>query len=353
MLVCGTGLARFDRWVGRNDAATVLHVRFAVGRLILVGLVTTVALVGATGAVASTNDDVILNQTQVTNTSPYSGSGPEISGLTVTTYGDGTVSFVVQFANRAYLETGETLQIFVDLNDDGQGDVNLSIWPSFQPSYLAKWNGSGWSNIRQLPELVQASGSISERVSLSELQSDANVPVGPTIGVAVASWTEDSSGSISGPPNDALPSATGWVQHSINAPAAAATTQTTSTTTSTTPQPSPTTKPAGAKIPPPVTIEHLAALNAVSGKDVTLHILLKSRPGPTRLFKVCAQIAPSPGVLNLTQCRSLESSGANGVVPFTITYRISRLGITRVAIHASAGTATAAATAILHIAKAP
>ena len=73
------------------------------------------------------------------------------------------------------------MQIFVDVDADGKSDLNLSVWQNFSPSYLARWTGSDWTDIRELPELVQTPGMISEHMSLSELQSAAGVPLASTI----------------------------------------------------------------------------------------------------------------------------------------------------------------------------
>jgi hypothetical protein len=58
-----------------------------------------------------------------------------------------------------------------------------------------------------------------------------------------------------------------------------------------------------------------------------------------RLFKVCARADAASEIFHLTQCRSAQSSGAGGEVPFTSTYRIDRLATTSISIEASAGTA--------------
>ncbi len=197
-------------------------------RILVAGLVVLCAFGGAGLASGSVGDTGVLNQVQVSDPTGDSGSGPDLSSLAVTSYSDGTVSFNVGLANRTYLEAGESVQIFVDLNDDGTADLNLSMWPSFSPSYLARAVGSGWTNIRQLPELVQAPGSLSVRLSLVELRGDAAVPVAPTIQVWVGSWGGDAAGS--GPAEDWLPD-NNSVALSINGPTAATTTTTATTTT--------------------------------------------------------------------------------------------------------------------------
>jgi hypothetical protein len=176
------------------------------------------------------SDSGILNQTQIQDATGDSGGGPDLSSLTVTTYADRTVSLSVQFANRDFLHPGETVQIFVDVNDDGNADLNLSIWPTLDPSYLARRSGTAWTDIRQLPELMQADGSFSIRLSLDELQGDAAVPVAPAIGVAVGSWTDDpATGQPRATADDWLPSDLSWVQHQIEKPVVTTTVPTTTT----------------------------------------------------------------------------------------------------------------------------
>jgi len=197
-------------------------------RLVLVGLIFVAAISGAAVATASMSDSGILNQTQIQDATGDSGGGPDLSSLTVTTYADRTVSLSVQFANRDFLHPGETVQIFVDLNDDGNADLNLSIWPTLDPSYLARRSGTAWTDVRQLPELVQADGSFSIRLGLDELQGDAAVPVAPAIGVAVRLWTDDpTTGQPRATPDDLLPSDNSWVQHQIQKPVVTTTVPTT------------------------------------------------------------------------------------------------------------------------------
>ena len=150
--------------------------------VVLAGLLVSVASLGVAAAAGWVADNGILNQTQAPDPVGDSGGGPDVSSLTVTSYTDGTVSFSVGFANRMFIQPGESVQIFVDLNDDGNADLNLSIWPTGEPSYLAHWTGSDWASVRQLPELVQTSGSFSVRLSLADLRGAAAVPVGSGIG---------------------------------------------------------------------------------------------------------------------------------------------------------------------------
>src|SRR5579872_2760979 len=114
---------------------------FAVHRLVLVAVLVAVAVSGAGIAAASVRDSAILNQTVFRDATADSGVGVDLSSLTVTTFSDGTASFAVQFANRDFLHPHETVQLFIDLNDDGHADLNLSIWPTHEPSYLDRWSG--------------------------------------------------------------------------------------------------------------------------------------------------------------------------------------------------------------------
>jgi hypothetical protein len=162
-------------------------------------------------------DDRILNQTQVQDPAG-DARGADLSSLTVTTYADGTVSFSVRFANRDRLHQGETAQIFVDLNADGREDLNLSVWPDGTPSYLARWTGTDWANVRQLMEFVQASGSISVRLSLAELRSGAGVAIGSALGVGVRTGTvrDPATGKVDN--DDSLPNNLSLIRHLIETP---------------------------------------------------------------------------------------------------------------------------------------
>lgn len=185
----------------------------------LLGAALAVAVVGAAVADGRVADDGILNQTVAQDGVGDSGGSPDLSTLTVTTYADGTISFAVAFANRSFLHLGETVQIFVDLNDDGKEDLNLSIWPNGTPSYLDRWTGSDWADVRQLPELVQTEGQFSVRLSLQELRSAAGVDYGTTIGAVVGAWTTDpATQELRTEADDWLPDSRSWIQHQIQKP---------------------------------------------------------------------------------------------------------------------------------------
>jgi hypothetical protein len=190
-----------------------------MGRLAVIGVVLLAIATSATAASASRADDTILNQMVVQDATGDSGSGPDLSSLTITSYADGTISFVVAFANRDFIQPNETVQLFIDLDDNGSEDLNLSIWPTGDPSYLAHWTGTDWANVRQLPELQQTTGQFSVRLSLAELQSAAAVGVAPTIGVSVGSWEVDSNGNPAATPSDLLPDNNGWALFPIQKPA--------------------------------------------------------------------------------------------------------------------------------------
>jgi len=204
--------------------------RLVFSRLFVVaGLLVSVAALGVAVASGVVADNGILNQTKVQDPVGDS-SGPDLSSLTVTSYADGTVSFEVGFANRNLIAPGESVQIFVDLNADGVPDLNFSIWPFGDPSYLAHWTGSDWAAVRQLPELIQANGSFSIRLSLTDLGEAAAVPAASTIGVAVAAYSNNAATTKA---NDWLPDNQRWIQHQI-APPTTTTTPTTASTTTTT-----------------------------------------------------------------------------------------------------------------------
>ncbi|HZQ89283.1 MAG TPA: hypothetical protein VFA42_04690 [Gaiellaceae bacterium] len=189
-------------------------------RLVAVAVVLLAVAVSTSAAGASRADDTILNQLSAQDSAGGTVNGPDLSSLTVTSYADGTISFLVQFANRQFIQPYETVQIFIDLDDNGTADLNLSIWPTGDPSYLARWDGTQWSNIRQLPELSQTPGQFSVRLSLAELQSAAAVGVAPTIGVSAGSWTEDpSTGALEANADDLLPDDGLWFPFPIQKPA--------------------------------------------------------------------------------------------------------------------------------------
>ena len=184
-------------------------------------LVLLVVAAGASVAGASRADDTILNQMQTQDRTGDSGSGPDLASLTVTSYADRTISFVVTFANRDHIQPNETVQMFIDLDDNGTVDLNLSIWPTGDPSYLARWSGTAWSNIRQLPELVQTAGQFSIRLSLAELQGAGAVGVAPAISIAIGTWmTDPVTGAAGANPDDLLPDGKTAVLFPIQKPAA-------------------------------------------------------------------------------------------------------------------------------------
>lgn len=161
----------------------------------------------------------------------------DLSSITITSYADQTLSFAVAFANRQLLDPGETVQIFVDLNDDGKADLNLSIWATGEPSYLDNWNGSSWVDVRQLPELSEYNGGFSVRLHFSDLTGAAQLPIAPEIGVAVGAWSTDpSTGQPRNSADDLLPDNNRAVLFQMAAPQ---TTSTQSTTTQATLPPAP------------------------------------------------------------------------------------------------------------------
>ena len=201
-----------------------------IGRLLVLAvLLVSAAGLGVAAAAGWVADNGILNQTQTQDPVGDSSGGPDLSSLAVTSYTDGTVSFSVGFANRVFIQPGESVQIFVDLDDDGNADLNLSIWPTGDPSYLSHWTGSDWATVRQLPEVAQTNGSFSVRLGLADLRGAAAVPVGSSIGVVVGAWTTDPATTNA---IDWLPDSRIWIQHQI-APVAPPATTTTSTTTTT------------------------------------------------------------------------------------------------------------------------
>ncbi len=115
-----------------------------------------------------------------------------------------------------------------------------------------------------------------------------------------------------------------------------------------------TTNPAAnIKAAPQVKIEPLAAITGKPGQAITLHVVLRSPPGLSGTFKVCAVL---PKILTGLPCRSVEQKpyGNTFDLPFTLTLKLkpSALpGTTRITIDASAGVSTAQASALLRVAK--
>jgi hypothetical protein len=205
--------------------------------IVVVFLLTVAAVAGVAAARGVVSDGGILNQT-VVNDPVGDSAGADLASLAITSYADQTVSFAVAFANRQRLAPGETVQIFVDLNDDGKADLNLSIWATGEPSYLDHWNGSAWVDVRQLPELSEYNAGFSVRLNFSDLTGAAQLPIAPEIGVAVGAWSTDAStGQLRNNVDDVLPDNNRWLLHQMAAPQ---TTSTHSTTTQTfTPPPAP------------------------------------------------------------------------------------------------------------------
>ena len=103
---------------------------------------------------------------------------------------------------------------------------------------------------------------------------------------------------------------------------------------------------------PQVTIERIAPLAAKRGHAVTLRVVLMSPPGLAGTFSVCVAL---PARVGGHLCRSTQHAfGASGKFPFALTLRIkptAPVGMVHIAIHATAGLATATATAVLRVAK--
>jgi hypothetical protein len=195
----------------------------------LVAVIAVLAVAGVAVARGVVADSGVLNQT-VTQDPVGDSASADLSSLTITSYADQTVSFAVAFANRDLLHPGETVQLFIDLNDDGTADLNLSIWATGEPSYLAHWGGSDWVDVRELSELSEYKGGFSVRLHNSDLTGAAQMPISPSFGAVVGAWTTDpSTGNPRTKPDDLLPDAGVWIQHQMTAP------QTTTAQTSTNP----------------------------------------------------------------------------------------------------------------------
>lgn len=231
------------------------------------------AAFAATVAQGRTSDDTVLfQQSQPDLVGDEANNGPDLSNLTLTTYADQSLGMVVQYANRGLLLENETIQIFMDLNDDGNADLNFSLWPSGSVSYLAKWNGSSWDTVRQLPEAIQAQGSYSVRLPFSVLRDSAGVPPAAHIGIIVGSYTfTGASATFSSSPSDWLPNSRIMIQQPTTAPAP------TTAPVTTAPAPTPTT-------PKPKTTRGPAPKLTVSCARHALHATVRAARGTKIVF---------------------------------------------------------------------
>jgi hypothetical protein len=104
--------------------------------------------------------------------------------------------------------------------------------------------------------------------------------------------------------------------------------------------------------PPHASIQPLAPLTAKRGQDITVHVVLKSPPGLSGSFTVCATL---PAAVGGHLCHSVRKSfGASGNFPFAFIFKIKKtapLRTVRIAINATAGTSTAKASEVLRITK--
>jgi hypothetical protein len=240
----------------------------AVARLLVLAVVSllAVAVVCVAGAQGRAADDGVLNQTDVQDPTGDSNGGPDLSSLTVTTYADGSIQFVVHIANRGLLPAGESVQLFIDLNDDGGRDLVMSLWPSNSASYMERWDGTDWVVVRQLPEAVQTAGLFSVRLPLPVLRDSAGVPYGDQLGVLVGSWTIDPATKEQGKvADDWLPDSTRWIQHQIQVPAAPPTATEPVTTPATTTTAAPT-KPAAPSRLTVTCVKHAVHASVTPGK---------------------------------------------------------------------------------------
>jgi len=267
--------------------------------VVLVGVLVAVAVAGAAVAAGRATDNGVLNQTVVRDTVGDS-IGADLSSLTVTSYADASVGFSVGFANRNLLIPNETVQIFVDVNNDGTADVNLSIWPTGIPSYLARRDGSGWTNVRQLPELVQIDGSFSVRLTLADLRGAAAVDPGSSIGVLVGAWTTNPDRPNA---DDWLPDSQRWVLHQLAPPAAPP-----PSTTTTTPAP---TTPSNPEAAPPrlavVCVRHALHATVIAAPGVKVASVSFSANGVLRLKDTTA---PYSAVIPVKGLRAPITIGA-------------------------------------------
>jgi hypothetical protein len=267
-----------DTCLDRGDAVPMRRPIPRTRRLLLSAVAACLVAAGgaafaATVAQGRASDDTILSQQSLADpVGDEASNGPDLSNLILTTYADQSLGMVVQYANRGLLLENETIQIFLDLDDNGRPDLNFSLWPSGSISYLARWNGSSWATVRQLPEATQAQGSYSVRLPLSVLRDSAGIPVAARVGVLVASYTfTGTSATFSSSPSDWLPNSEVPVQQPTTAQA---------TTTTTAPA---TTAPAATTPKPPASHGPLPKLTLSCAKHA-LHATVTPPKGTKIVF---------------------------------------------------------------------
>jgi hypothetical protein len=211
---------------GRTSRTRRLPLGLVACLLVVAGAAIAAAVAQGRGA-----DDTIVAQTVTPDPiGDEASNGPDLSNLTITTYADQTLEVVVQYANRGLLLGNETVQVFIDLNDDGIPDIDYSLWPSGSTSYLERWNGTTWTIVRGLTEAVQSQGTSSVRLPVSVLRDAAGVTPGTQIGVLAGSYTY-SGATLT--PSDWLPDNRIAIQHAL----VATTPTTTAPPATTTPKP--------------------------------------------------------------------------------------------------------------------
>jgi hypothetical protein len=150
--------------------------------LLLVGLLAGAAAGGVFGAV---RDAPIVGT--IHDPTGDSGSGPDISTLTVTVNPDQTVSFAVTLANRGTIAGDESVQFFVS-TPTATNSLDIAQFGDGSAPTLRTWNGSSY----QIDHYVSggwANSTFTSTIPLSDLQDALVAPIKPLFWVTAGSYT--------------------------------------------------------------------------------------------------------------------------------------------------------------------
>jgi hypothetical protein len=116
-----------------------------------------------------------------------SGSGPDISALTVTVNPDQTVSFAVTLANRGTIAGDESVQFFLTTKSSNNS-LNIAQFGDGSPPTLNVWNGSSYQTFHYVSG-NWANSTFTTTIPLSDLQDALQAPIKPLFWVTADSYT--------------------------------------------------------------------------------------------------------------------------------------------------------------------
>jgi hypothetical protein len=122
-----------------------------------------------------------------------SGSGPDISMLTVTVNPDQTVSFAVTLANRGTIAGDESVQFFLS-TPTATNSLSIAQFGDGSPPTLNVWNGSSY----QTEHYVSggwADSTFTTTIPLRDLQDALVAPIKPLFWVTADSYTGATPGA--------------------------------------------------------------------------------------------------------------------------------------------------------------